>query len=356
MLLDTRNISQIIDDLNNKKVRKPVSVWKKTAASICRKLGFLTVSILLRWPIWLFLGALCFFGIKVFDYLFLVYPGTEKDLDGYCPRWLAKSWIFRGKPVIGGIITSGIGGRGLTLVIPNTINEIKSNKDTSKKIVRRLNWIKRLVGAKSIALAGQMPGIIIRAGQDLVEPFVRGNKGTVFCVTETIKSALKKHNLILKQLNVVVCGVGYVGGVLMSFLEEEGYNVTGIDIKARRRGVKLLNEAHGILMKADLVVVLTPKGSDFASYMDFVKPGAIIIDDTHPKIHRKSNGHSFYKVAVGMEGVKFFPRLPGYKSDWIPGCAVEAITSAATGDFNGVSQEVFNKQARDLGFYAHLVN
>jgi hypothetical protein len=350
MLLDNMTSYQITDDLLagvQRKAKKPV--WKKTVENILRKVGFFALSIIFRWPIWLMLGICRLAGIKFFDYLFLVYPGTDKDLDGYCPRWLAKSWIFRNKPVIGGVISKGSGGRGLILVVPNTVVEFRSNKDVCEKIIHRLNWIKELVGAKSIALAGQVPGIIVRHGIELVEPFVRGNKGTVFCVSEAIREVMKKHKLTPGQFNIVVLGVGYVGGVLMSFLKEEGYKVIGIGIKPRP-------DTPEILAGADMVVVLLPRGEDFAPYARYIRSGTIVIDDTHPKIHKRPNDFFFYKVAVGIKGVKFFPRLPGYKADWIPGCAVEAIVSAATGNFNGTSQVFFNQKARELGFYAHLAS
>ena len=102
----------------------------KTKTRLMRKVGLLLVSLFLRWPIWLMLSFCRLAGIRFFDYLFLVYPGTDSDLDGYCPRWLARSWFFRDKPVIAGVISKGVaGGRGLVLAVPNTVAELhKSSK------------------------------------------------------------------------------------------------------------------------------------------------------------------------------------------------------------------------------------
>ena len=341
-----------------------VSAIKKTKTSgkvnrLLRKIGFLTVSVLFRWLIWLFLGA-CYHlaGIQFFDYLFLVYPGTDSDLDGYCPRWLAKSRLFREKPVIAGVVSKGCAGRGLVLAVPNTAFDFQQNRDVCEKIIKRLKRIKWLVGAKSIALAGQMPGIIIRHGMDLSDPFVRGNKGTVFCISEAVRNVVEKHGLKPGKFQIAIVGVGYVGRLLMDYLEFLGHKVIGVDIKLRNHssGVILTDKAPQALSCAKIVVVLTPKGSDFIPYLKYLKKGTIIVDDTHPKIRKRPEGFFFYKVAVGLEGVKFYPRLPGYKADWIPGCAVEAIVSAATGSFNSGRSETFIKKARELGFYAHLVN
>lgn len=334
--------------------RKASRISSRAFISVLRKIVFLLFSLVLRWPIW---GVLALARIfKPFDYLFLVYPGTDKDLDGYCPRRLAKSWLFSKKPTIGGIISKSAGGRGLILVVPNTVKEFLFSKEVCKEVMRRLEFVKKIVGAKSIAIAGQMPGMISRHNLDLEKPFVRGNKGTVFCIMETISEVMLKHDLKVGEFKIALVGVGYVGSLLMSSLQQMGHDIAGVDIHINRNGVLLKEESKPLLKEADMVIVLTPKGEDFAPYAADLKIGAIVIDDTHPKITQRPIGVNFYKVAVGLNGTKFLPRLPGYRPDWIPGCAVEAIYSASTGQFNGCSQEEFNQKAKELGFFAHLVS
>lgn len=329
---------------------KEISV--RTLPKLLRMLGFLTVNLLLRWPIWLSLGVLRF--VRTFDYLFLVYPGTDRDLDGYCPRWLAKSFIFSAKPTIGGFITKGNAGRGLVLVIPDTAFQLMREKRLCEKLVRRLRFIAALIGAKAVAIAGQGPAMIERHGIELSEPFVKGNKGTVFSITETIREAMKRHELKPGHFKIALVGVGFVGEILLDTLRAEGHDITGIDVTVRRRDVLLPKESYALLNEADMVVVLTPRGSDFVPYIPHLKRGSVVIDDTHPRIEEKPSGVRFYKVAVGMEGVEFIPRLPGYRRNWVPGCAVEAMYSASTGDFNGTVQKQFNQATKDLGFYAHV--
>ncbi|MBU2265217.1 hypothetical protein KJ784_03480 [Patescibacteria group bacterium] len=322
---------------------------------LLRQAGFILVSLILRWVVWGVLGALRIF--KIFDYLFLVYPGSASDLDGYCPRKLARSWLFSKKPTVGGIISKGQAGvRGLYFVVPNTAKEFSFGKDVCESVRRRLAWLNGLVGSRAVAVAGQVPGMMVRNGVSIEKPFVRGNKGTVFCIMETISEAMKKHGRKSGKTSIIIVGVGYVGSQLLDSLRQEGFNAIGIDIESRKGGYVALDEdARVFLPKADLVVVLTPKGSDFAPYVQYLKKGAIVIDDTHPKITEKPLGVHFYKVAVGMDGSFFYPRLPGYRSNWIPGCAVEAIMAAATGEFNGCSQKEFNQKAKELGFFARMV-
>lgn len=87
--------------------------------------------------------------------------------------------------------------------------------------------------------------------------------------------------------------------------------------------------------------------------MKHLKPGCLAVDDTHPRLHATISGLKLYKVAVGLPGTIFYPRLPGYRRDWLPGCVVEVIY-AATGSFGSDPLPVFIERARELGFYAHL--
>ncbi|MBM4305256.1 MAG: hypothetical protein FJ123_00835 [Deltaproteobacteria bacterium] len=330
------------------------NILYQTLIVFLRKTIFITVSLVLHWPV---LGVLALTRIfKTFDYLFLVYPGTDRDLDGYCPRWIAKSWLFSKRPTLGGIISKSVGGRGLVLVVPNTIKEFLLHKDACEKVMLRLEMLKGIVGAKSIAIAGQVPGMIFRHNLKLEKPFVKGDRGTVFSIMETVSAVMAKHCLKPGEFKIVLIGVGYVGSLLMSSLQQLGHDIVGIDIQVSRKEVFLWGESRTLLKEADLVIVLTPRGEDFAPYAADLKIGSIVIDDTHPKITKKPLGVNFYKVAVGLDGARFLPRLPGYKADWIPGCAVEAIYSAATGKFNVSSQAEFNQGAKKLGFFAHLVS
>ena len=149
-------------------------------------------------------------------------------------------------------------------------------------------------------------------------------------------------------------GVGHMGGEVIDYLKNSNSVVSGIDIRRRRDGVMLPEEGLKSLTKADMVVVLTPKGSDFASYMKHLKPGCVVVDDTHPRLTGASDDIKLYKVAVGLNDVVFYPRLPGYRKNWLPGCVVEAIYAVRTGAFGHEPLPVFIEKARAIGYYAHL--
>ena len=320
--------------------------------------GFLFLSLAMYWPGIIILGVTAIMGMVVFDYLFLVYPGTDSDLEGYCPPKLAKTWIYSGKPSWAGIITKGESGvRGLYLVVPDTTDMLCGSAELCLKIFQKLLWIKRSVKAKAIALAGRMPGIFLKQGIRCEEPFVQGSKGTIFCIMETLLEVEKRHGLIPGTYNLVLAGVGYVGTQLMMELKSSGrFNTIGLDLRPNGDcDVFAPHAARQLLQNADVVIVMTGKGSEFLSYKKYLNPDCIIVDDTHPKIKEGLEEFTLYKVAVGIEGVRFFPKLPGYRPRWIPGCTVEAIVAAATGLFNHMTQVEFNEVARSLGFFAYLV-
>jgi hypothetical protein len=135
------------------------------------------------------------------------------------------------------------------------------------------------------------------------------------------------------------------------------YNVIGVDLKNHKNTNNVITPdvAQQVINKAAVAIVLTGKGSDFFQYKQYLNQNCIIIDDTHPKIKKGFEKFVIYKVAVGIPGTKFFPRLPGYKSNWIPGCTAEAIIASATGHFNKLPQNEFNQLAKSLGFFAHMV-
>jgi hypothetical protein len=323
----------------------------KAINRMLRITGFLLVSLVLRWMIWGVLYLLRPF--RIFDYLFLVYPGTDEDLKGYCPVWLAKTRIFSGKPSVGGLISKGVtGARGLVLVVPNTVKEFRQRKEMCYKLRSRLEQRRNLVGAKTIALAGQLPGIMLRKhGINLDYPFVTGVDGTVFSIVSTINKVVEKESLGHKSFSIVLIGVGYTGGFVYDALQQDGYRITGIDIMPTRKGIKLPKEALPIINQADMVVVLTPRGTDFLPYIHELKAEVIIIDDTHPKL-TGTNGFKLYKVAVGAEGIVFYPSLPGFQRNQIPGCAVEAIVRARYPEITNCQE--FMAEANSLGFVPYM--
>lgn len=309
----------------------------------------------MRWPILALLTLGRFFK---FSCIFTVYPGSQRDVDGYFPKglkWLLKP-IASGKPFVAGVITTGNGlGRGLILAVPNTVDQFKTDKKLVGDIMKRLQRTKSLTGAKTIAIAGQGPRFF-KSHFPYEQPFVYGLKGRVFSVIETVERVAEKHNLTRSETTVAILGVGEIGEAIIRNLEEKGYRAVGIEIHVADGHLKLKPEGLEALKNADLIIVQTPRGDDVIPYYENLKKTAILIDDSHPRITVKPNREvRFYKVAIGRAGVEFKPPLPGYEKYWIPGCVQESMVVAESGRPE-MSQEEFHQRSKELGFYAHLVD
>lgn len=309
-----------------------------------RKSAFVLVNVMLRPLIWPTLFVLRPF--RLFDYLFLVYPGTDYDLEGYCPRWLAHSWLFSGRPVTAGVITRGATGvRGLILVVPNTARQMLADKTMVLDIVKRLNSISTLVGANTIAMAGQLPSIADKHGIATDQKFVNGKLGTVFAIESTLERVLTLEETRSDPV-IAVIGTGFIGHAVLENQKRQDRKAIGFNIDSEVSAIA----------DADIVIVLTPRGKDFMPYVPFLKKGAIVIDDTHPRIFARMENATLYKVAMSIEGVQFLPKLPGYLYDWVPGCAIEAILQARFGHDTIVDLEKARLAADKIGLKPILVN
>ena len=301
------------------------------------------VNLVLRPLIWPTLFILR--PLHLFDYLFLVYPGTDYDLDGYCPRWLAHSWLFSGRPVTGGMITRGATGvRGLILVVPNSARDLLANRATVARIINRLDSISRLVGANTIAMAGQLPSITEKHGISVDQRFVDGKLGTVFAIESTLEKILDQDNAITNP-EIAVTGTGFIGQAVLNNQRQKGRNARGFNLESNASEIS----------SADIVIVLTPRGKDFLPYIPHLKQGAIVIDDTHPRIFANIEQATLYKVAMAIDGVEFLPKLPGYLYDWVPGCAIEAILQSRFGHDTITDPDKTQEAARKIGLRPILV-
>jgi len=311
------------------------------------------ITILLRGPM---IGLLALCRFLKFNCIFTVYPGSEKDVEGYLPpgfKWARH--LVSGKPFVAGVITTGNGlGRGLILAVPNTVDQFKKDRELVGSIMNNLKRTKTLTGAKTIAIAGQGPRFF-KSHFPYEQPFVYGLKGRVFSVVETVERVVEKHGLIKSETTVAIMGVGEIGAAIIENLKEKGYPVVGIDIHIVDGRVEIGSEGMETLRRADLIVVQTPRGDDVVPYYENLKKTAILIDDAHPRITVRPGEVKFYKVAIGRTGVEFKPPLPGYEKYWIPGCVQESMVVAESGKVD-MSQEDFNKRSKELGFFAHLVD
>jgi len=297
--------------------------------------------------------ALRLFPIS-FDYVFFVYPGTDSDMDKFVPRYFAKNLRHRTRMILCGFITkpqNAVVGRGLIIAAPSTVRTMVKFRENCELLEQRLQKIAQNCSVKTIAIAGRGASIFLRHNILLEHPFVHGEKGMVFCTIMTLEAVVDKYNLSLRDIDIVIFGAGRIGQSITDFLLTKKSNVVTVtaqtvfdvnNVKVRDRGVDKL-------CKADIVIVISAKGSDIYPYMKYLKNDAIIIDDTHPRMHKQFDRGVVYRASLALDGVHFKPSLPKYDSDSIPGCMLEAMVCARYGTIE--SQEAFNEKARTIGFH-----
>ena len=289
-----------------------------------------------------------------FDYIFFVYPGTKNDMRGVVPQWFCANKKFRTKIFLGGIVTSSKNysvGRGIVVGAPNTVENMITSREECLILKKELEKIATSFGVKAIAIAGRGPSIFVRHGIRLNEPFVYGRKGMIFCTIETILTVTKKHSISLNKQKIAIFGGGYVGKSIAKFLTDLNCCVsivTARSIATYEKSAQVGNKDIDVLSQADIIVVISARGSDIYPYMQYFKDGAIVIDDAHPRMTRKFKRGFTYRAALTMDEAEFVPGLPVYGKKSIPGCVVEAIVTSQFGQIT--DQVIFNEKARDLGF------
>lgn len=296
----------------------------------------------------------------LFGYIFLVYPGALTEVRGYIPQWYRKI-----TPIISvvGVISKGKQGkRGLVVAVFWTIEEME-RENRLEVIACHVVKLTKSLGAKSVALAGRMPGVLKQKDcfSLISPPIVVGDKGTIYTILLSIKQITEALGICVSKITIGILGYGFIGSRLVNSLHCFCTNrIVVVDprIKHERgdHNEVILSRDPAKLANCDLVVILTATGEQAEGAIQYLKPGVIVVDDTHPQLpHRLSsrierNGGRVIKAVLGLDGVSFHPRLPNWEANWLPGCCIEGLVSATKGFAS--SQLEFNQLAQEIRFKA----
>jgi len=314
---------------------------------------------LLKWICWGFNKL----GYPIFDFIFVVYPGTPKQARGYAPDWV-RTFIAPYIAVIStiGIIKKGTkSGRGLVVTVPWTAEEIHKGHYL-EKITTRVTNMSAAIGVKSIALAGRIPSMLKSNGYSPNgNGIVLGDKGALFTITQSLFMQVSKKGLLNPRIGIL--GYGFLGEQLIPLIKASGitkHNIIVVDPRTPSNGVPDYVEYSNtpdVLSVCDLIIVLTGTGKQADKAIKYLREDVVVIDDTHPQMPRylnnniRKNGGTIVKATLEIEGVSFLPRLPGWEASWLPGCCVHAMVLATNGGFIN-SQDEFNRRAKEMGFRA----
>jgi len=319
---------------------------------------FLLHALVLRWPIWLLLSCVGRFGI--FKTIFLIYPTDSSECLDFCPNIPRLRRFFSSRPTPAGLIMNGWLPVGLYLVIPNPALELMSKKNRAvvQDIVRRMLWIKKLTGAQTIGLAGQLGPIFEKRHGILMEPpFYASTYGNIFSIQEAVRHLSEILDKRPWQASVAILGGGELGQQLEEHLGRDGYYLKMVNVRYTRKGaVKLSDEANTDrqLRDVDLVINLLPRGIDFMACRlhERMPESATIIDFSRPQIPADAIAQ---RVVMGnrvqRRGIHFFMKLPGgWKRHELPACSMPCLLSVF-GDLDHINnmQDV-HAIAKYMGF------
>jgi len=293
-----------------------------------------------------------------YQYLFFTYAGGKKDIRGYGPVFLAR--LLPSIIPVGYLKKKDGVGRGLMLGTAMNIREFNDPRIINRALSTLVKWEKK-TGARAIALGGQLPSVIERNGIELKPPFVRSVFGTVFILDAIVNKIVSDKELDPRILSIGIIGIGFIGSALARHFSGLYREIVAIEKRIDPALVWPDNvtytESQVHLGSCDIIVILTGRGDDAAEALQHLKPGAIVVDDAHPQLPREfiqgileAKRGAVFKAVVGLEGVRYVPKLPSFKPYWIPGCAVEVIVATRHG-FTYSSQEEFNALAVETGFY-----
>lgn len=306
---------------------------------------------------------------KLFKFIFLVYPGTLQEVNHYGPPWFRPYTRFIS--IIGTIWSKDERRRGLVVTIPFVLEEFHEFSNEKILLERIFNSIKefsRSIGTLVIALAGRLPSLFLKHSLPVEYPFVKGDKGSIFTIIEAVRNVINRERLSIPKTTVGVVGVGFIGRSVLCELQKMGfYSIIGIDSDFQKistqeiSGVRLTTNFE-FLSTCDLVLLLTTRGEDIEQKTSWLKSKVIIIDDTYPPIPKslrkliiQAKQAKIYRAIIELPGVKFRPSLPGFASNWLPGCVIEALIVSSNSNFNFSTQEEFNLKAREVGFKPILI-
>lgn len=280
------------------------------------------------------------------EFLFAVY-GDERDVRTYCSEAMQNKM----RPImIGNFIKLGK-HRGFLVSSKYFESELAKDNDKVRDYIKNLHA--EFPDVKKIALVGRLPTFVRRSGIRIDGKLVDGAAGTRFMIKEALSRFENRDRL------VVLGGVGRIGGLVCQDALGMFGHIVAFDIR------KSDDEFYGSCVHTSDVsyfkgcrnfVCLLPVGGDIETIKQFIEPGALIADDTHPPIHREirkelqENGVEVNKIIAVNPKFKCYPKMPQWKSGAIPGCLVEALALIEDETLDPRQWERFSRAVKEQGF------
>lgn len=294
-----------------------VSPWRRAQKTIKVHLRRILIEITNlffnhNWLFWL-IGLLN----EKFDFLesiFLVYPANEEYAKAYTYHCRMKK--IRWDPWPAGLLRQG-GKWGIMFGVSATNGQFEDpeNLENLRKMANRMEELRQLLRAKRKTFAGILPGVLHSRG--IIQETPEADMAA-----EIVAGMVDSAKVLLEDLHPIVIILGYKGFIgrrVADILRKRGDMVVGVDLEDKW-------PPWTVLSKDEKVVVLNiTRNSALADYVDYLRPGWVIINEVYPPpdeevVERiKSKGCQLFHI-VGVKA-EAWPRFPSVYGGGIPCCA-----------------------------------
>ncbi|HEX8931619.1 MAG TPA: hypothetical protein VF810_00510 [Patescibacteria group bacterium] len=253
------------------------------------------------------------FGVKPYAYAFLVHPRDLSDIHRkypffkYLPNWINLfftrfSWPLVASKIEGlKSVKTGKEIEGYIIGITLTPEQMLKNRKLAVKKIRQASKLAEKMGCQIIGL-GALLSSVTAGGLDLIEDsgvnITTGHALTAYIVTSNVFEFEKRFDLNVENLKVAVVGAtGSIGSTSAQVLARNGHSYfVLIDLERKKhlmpdivQKIKDLNPtakieiSHSVqdIKTADIIITAT-NAPEALIRSEFVKAGAIIVDDAQP--------------------------------------------------------------------------
>lgn len=260
------------------------------------------------------------FSARAGDFGYIVHYGYPEDLYReheflrVLPESLAIQWKSRSYPIVNEIVLKNFPVhenatkktiKGWVIFIPNYTRELLEDGRLRKRKILQAALLAEKLGSKVIGMGGLVASFA-QGGKWLAEQiknvgFSTGHAYTIGNISEIIDKSSVKIRFDLKKATIAVIGAaGSIGsGCAKLLAEKKPKNIILID-RNFFDAVQKLNELQGVIRgisphskisvafkfkdikNADIVIIATNSPTSFIK-PEYLKSGAIVIDDSFPK-------------------------------------------------------------------------
>ncbi len=295
------------------------------------------------------------------EFLFAVY-GNAKDISTYYTPAMAR---VMPDTLIGGYIRNQK-HRGMLVASHFLESELAEDSAKVRSYIARLRA--DFPRVRQIALVGRLPNFTMKAGISIESPLVDGSMGTRFMIWDVARQMVEMPEYQSENAITVLGGAGRIGNLVCEDLLRVFSRVVAFDPRYENdeslnfeKGTILRTSNRAALGRTKLFICLTHHGDAIRELGDFIEPGALIADDTHPCIspevrdHLAGKGVRTLKIILSHEEFRMWPRMPAWNNRDIPGCLVEALVLLDADAESTVDFDRFLSVARKIGFRGRII-